>query len=217
MSGTDKNHVDLRQVWRILGCVRYGALMPAPKRVSDRAVLEAIQRWRGNVSAAADQLKIARVNLRKRLESLGVTPATFRGGAGEGGMSGTHRNVSVPMDSTGTHEVVRNASAGKSSRPRAGGIFSGKGAAAKFSAVQTAEKDVAPAGVPIRTVAARRKPARLDPANEDRLVAFQREVEARYDVDTDTTELLNQFFEEGFEAWAARKLEPEQPEKGRGK
>jgi hypothetical protein len=84
---------------------------------------------------------------------------------------------------------------------------------------QAVEKDVAAhgGGVPIRTVATRRKPSRLAPENEDRLVAFQRKVEALYGVDTDSTELLNQFFEECFEVWAGRKLAPAAEEPARPK
>lgn len=189
--------------------------MPAPKRITDQSIEEAVLRWRGNVTAAAEQLGIAPVNLRKRIESLGLDLAVIRAGGGSH-MAGTHTDVSHPTEpneSLGTVPMTPNAGAGKYSPPTPGGIFSGKGAARKLSTVEQAVEKDEVAGIPVRTVAARRKPARLEPSNEDRLVEFQRQIEARYGVDTDLTGLLNQFFEEVFQTWSSEKLSPAEAEK----
>src|SRR5688572_23625994 len=52
--------------------------MPAPKRISDASVREAITSWRGDVSQAARSVGISRNSLRKRLELLGVDLAEAR-------------------------------------------------------------------------------------------------------------------------------------------
>lgn len=57
--------------------------MPAPKRVSDARILEALTRWRGNVTAASEELGIAPNNLRPRLRGLRVDLEGLRKGAAE--------------------------------------------------------------------------------------------------------------------------------------
>jgi hypothetical protein len=183
--------------------------MPAPKRIRDDEIMTAIRRWRGNVTAAADALGIARVNLKKRLDALGIDPSAIRTGAMP---ADTHRYVSIPNDPNETNRTQRNASAGTFLEQKTPDIFSGRSRAAKFSSVQQAvDKDARAASVPIRTINPKRKPLRLEPENEDKLVEFQRRVEALYGVDTELQELHNQFFEEAFPEWAARKLAAAQP------
>jgi hypothetical protein len=49
--------------------------MPAPKRVPDGAIAASLERWRGNVTAAAREVEMAPTNFRKRLAALGLQPA----------------------------------------------------------------------------------------------------------------------------------------------
>lgn len=51
--------------------------MPAHKRVSNEEVRNAIMRREGNVTAAAEDVGMARQNFRRRLQDLGIEAATL--------------------------------------------------------------------------------------------------------------------------------------------
>jgi hypothetical protein len=52
--------------------------MPAPERVSLDVIKAALERWTGNVTAAAEDVGIHPNNLRKRLEAARVDPDAYR-------------------------------------------------------------------------------------------------------------------------------------------
>lgn len=168
--------------------------MPARQKVPTEVLVRALIEWKGNVQATAEQLGMHPKNLRERAARLGLDLDAIRRGTYQPERGGTVRTGTVPGEAHGPISV---------SDP-----FSRRGPAPTLRAVQqlTADKADSPAGLPIRTVAARRKASRLSPPNEERLADFQRQIEALCSCETDGTTLLNQFFEEAFPSWAEEKL-----------
>lgn len=178
------------------------------KYVTDEAVRTTIHKWGGDVTRAAEELGIHRNNLYPRLERLGIDPKRLREQA-----RATLRNSRTqvqPVQRNAT-ALVREEAAQETTSATVTPAPSGR----RFPVVQQAAAKSDAVDVPIRTVEPRRKPARLEPTNEARLVEFQRKIEAQYGVDTNLTALLNQFFEETFDRWAVNKLRP--PEEKGGK
>jgi hypothetical protein len=62
--------------------------------------------------------------------------------------------------------------------------------------------------VPIRTVPAKPKPAKIDPDNQERLDATTRRLSSHWNVETDATTLANQLIEEVLPLWERVKLDP---------
>ena len=170
--------------------------MTTARYATDAQVEGAIQRWRGNVSAAADELGIQPKNLRKRLESLGIDLVAVRHPRGA--------SVVVPLGPHGpSRSTAPEIPTGATGRESGGGPFRPVGEARRFGLVQAEE------AVPIESIRSapqRPKPLRLQPPNQDRLRQARLQVAARLQIDTDETVMLNQFFEEDFEAWLASKL-----------
>lgn len=174
--------------------------MPAPKRIPDAAVIGAIQKWRGNVEAAAEELRIAPVNLRKRLASLGVDLSLLRA-TDRYRTSSTHRNVSNPNPLSDTLPT------GELSRAR---IFSAR---AKGSTLRGMTTTATALAINDR---ARSKPTRLTPPHEDRLREAKFDLQARYRAEIGESQILEQFFADEFEGWIKRKLAAKSPVKAEG-
>jgi hypothetical protein len=169
--------------------------MGARKRLPDDAIIGAIQKWRGNVTAAAEALGLAPINLRKRLVSLGVDLTLLRR-LKDTGIHGTHRNVLVPMDTNTTYGPLRNKNVGNIFRPRVGG--------ATFAPVSTE----AMMGRP-KTPA----PIRLNPEQVERLRDAKFELQYHLRAEVNESAILQQFFEDGFAEWLkARLREPQRAE-----
>lgn len=162
--------------------------MPAPKRVPDAAVKEAIERWRGNVTAAAEDVGIHPNNLRKRLDSMGVDVRVLRSGP----------SVAVNHNpSTATLRTDRNPSTGSRSGVA---IFPAGGGSATLGSKMEAQVEA-----PIRTVRPRRSPLRILPEHQEMLREAKLDFGATFRIETDENTILAQFIEEEFEGWARKK------------
>lgn len=169
--------------------------MPAPKRIPDAEVLQAIQKWRGNVEQAAHRIGIAPNNLRKRLASLAVDLPLLRTHQGYG-MSRTKRVIPNASSQGGSLVPTHQQDA----RP----IFPASRHRPKLVSVETVE--AAAGEVPIKTTRAAMRPVRVTPPQQEQLQRAAWALQARYEVPTDAGLILEQFIEEGFEAWLASKL-----------
>ena len=167
--------------------------MSARKRVPDDQVIRAIQRWRGNVTAAADTLGIAPINLRKRLHALGVDLRVFRRLKDTGihgipgrGQSGTASPISGASNESGG----RNQSAA--------GICSATGRGTSLSVVST-DVLTRPRGP---------APVRLTPDQVEVLREAKFELQYQLRAEVNESSILQQFFEDGFKDWLSMKLAP---------
>lgn len=175
--------------------------MPAQKRVSDKAVMEAIQRWGGNVSAAAEQIGMAPVNLRKRLESIGVDLSFLRGGE-RYRMGDTQRHVSSSTD------TPRNPSTGKKVGP---GISTAPGGRNSLQTNMQAEETE----TPVKEVRVR-KPIRITPDHQERLRQAKLDYAGRLRIETDETAILAALIDAKLEGFLAEQFSPAEPKRKRG-
>jgi len=173
--------------------------MGARKRVRDEAILESIQRWRGNVTAAAEELGLAPINLRKRLFALRVDLPLLRRlqRTDIPGIHGRNRSGMAPIASVPSH--------GNAPRKETeGSIFS---VVAKRPRLGTVTTDVmmrpkAPA------------PIRLTPPQVEKLRDAKFSLQYRLKEDITESAILQQFFEDGFNDWLSMKLQD--PEETQG-
>lgn len=169
--------------------------MSARKRIADDAVVQAIQTWRGNVTAAAEALGLAPVNLRKRLACLGIDLPLLRRLKGTG-IYETHRHVSTPMSTTrtdgagGTHRPQRNKSAA--------GIFPRVAARTTLATVDEPDAMMARPKPPT--------PIRLTPPQVEKLRDAKFELQYRIRAELSESVILQQFFEDRFPAWLKARL-----------
>ena len=193
--------------------------MAAQQKVSSDQLLKTIREWSGNVRAAADRLGILPKSLRKRLLALGIGSAELaqmrgiKGVIGKGstdphGSLGPHRTPLAPMGTSdpfasGWCDPLGGGGPKSSSDP-----YPKPGRRSSLSTVQqpTAAMVEGTDEIPIRTVPRVLKPIRLSPMKQDRLREATRALEARYRVDTDESVILDQFFDEAFEAWLKAKM-----------
>lgn len=179
--------------------------MPAPKRVPDADVLRAIALWRGRVVPAAEAVGIHPKNFRQRLAALGVDLEALRKG-----------NVPVRIERNVEQNVSDPASAVVPMEPKSsgrdvsiGGVYQFPVEAPRFGGVSAAAAKAEE--VPIATVKARHQPTRLTPPQQDLLRSAKFDLMGRYKVETDENAILQQFFDETFEAWLRSKLTGEMP------
>jgi len=174
--------------------------MPAHEKVSVQEIVNSLLRWRGNLQAAASELGLNRGALYERIQRVGIDLAGFRAATkhvtpitGVSGMSGFDAGV----------VVARGASVGvarKSSTPS----FPGASEKRRLGAMQ---EPMAVEEVPIKTAPARRlAPLRLRPDLREGLQRAAWRLQARYQVQTDESLILEQLVEETLEAWLASKL-----------
>jgi DNA-binding transcriptional LysR family regulator len=165
-------------------------------------------RWRGNVTAAADELGIQPKNLRKRLDTLGMDLAALRRGEGA-----EEAGTMTPRDPRGPSPVRRppeapSASVRATGRKNESGLSRSGASAPILRDVSTTAAAMEENEAPIKGVTVKPKPLRLLPANQERLRDAKLDLGARHRVETDESTILNQFFEEKFEPWLREKLEP---------
>lgn len=171
-------------------------------------------RWRGNVTAAADELGIQPKNLRKRLETLGLDLSAVRHAGGAMGASGP-----TPIDPSGPRASSRPlptplGPSRATGRKTATGLSRSDARAPILRDVSNTAMATEEQEAPIKSVTVKPKPLRLRPEHQDRLRNAKLDLGARYRVETDENAILDQFFEESFEPWLRTKLD--QP-KARGK
>lgn len=182
-----------------------GERVPTIKYATDLQVRGAIMRWRGNVTAAADELGIQPKNLRKRLETLGIDLPLLRlesESMGAGPLAPISPSRPVPHLAPPS---TPSASRSGTGRQNAGGLSPAAGDPPNLRGVESAAA-VDEQAAPIKGVAVRIKPLRLRPASLDRLREAKLDVGARLRVETDENTLLNQFFDEAFDSWLSSKL-----------
>ena len=162
--------------------------MSARRRLPDDAIIGALQRWRGNVTAAAEALGLAPINLRKRLTGLGVDLPLLRR-LKDTGIHDIHTHPSVPIAITGTNAATRNHSAG--------GIFPRPAPRPMFGAVGTE------AMMPRQKAPA---PIRLGPEQVEELRNAKFELQYHLRAEVSESVILQQFFADGFAAWLKARL-----------
>jgi hypothetical protein len=173
-------------------------LMGAPRRVSDRAIVEAFQRWQGNLSAAASEVGIARQNFRERLRLLGFDIQGFR----------ARVSLSLPSKHTGTVEAFRNVSTGPTGTERAGGprAMSGKQHAGVIYSAESEEpifgRVESMGSLPERPV--RMPTVRLRPEQIEQLRDLKFDYQAKTRREVREEDLLRRFFDECFPEWLER-------------
>lgn len=171
---------------------------------TDRRVLEAITAWHGNVQAASDELGVAPKNLRARLRTLKVDLQALR----------TVPSVPVRIG-TVRPGAVRDTKVTTTGSKNAADTYRGNGAA--ITLVPTMQTAAAEAEhLPIPTSPRRAVPTRLKPEQQDRLKAAKFDLQAAYRVETDENALLQQFFDETFDAWVEGKLSEKPGRKRKG-
>lgn len=167
--------------------------MSARRRLPDSAILGAIQQWRGNVTAAADFLGIAPINLRKRLSGLGVDLSLLRR-LKDTGIHDTKQNVPIPMRVNATLQTSRNHSGGS--------IFPRPAARATF----------APVGEVMMPRPKPPAPIRLTPEQVERLRDAKFELQYHLRAEVSESVILQQFFEDEFSAWLKARLQERESE-----
>jgi hypothetical protein len=180
--------------------------MSARKRIADDVVIQSIQQWRGNVTAAAEALGLAPINLRKRLACLGVDLPLLRR-LKDTGIYGTTRNVSTPMNTGGTSRP--GGTQAQQRNKSAAGIFPRRAGARTFALVD------APDAMMTRQKAP--SPIRLTPDQVEKLRDAKFELQYHLRVEVVESLILQQFFDDHFADWLkARLKESAEGEKAAG-
>jgi hypothetical protein len=156
--------------------------MPAQKRVRDSAIREALERWRGNIQAAAAWVGMAPNNFRRRLKELGIHPAVVRGQGGAPASSSRY----VP---DGSRQAGRFPASDQQS---AADIYPVGGHAPSLVGMG--------AVLPV-VPRPRERPIRILPELGDRIRRGRRRLAAETDNDLDDSALLGRFIDERFEVW----------------
>jgi hypothetical protein len=190
--------------------------MAAPQRVPDTKVLAAIERWRGNVTAAAEELRMKPRNLRKRLDTLRVDLPALRGLKGATGPTpiGPHRPSSTPMKGAtrigGLSSLAPIASArtpAPNSLQSHAGPYPKPAVAPTFMTVQNGVALMSAGGdegVRIRRQAAQ---PRIPPDVLDRIGKLRRRLQAELDADLTDGDLIEMATAEGvLDAWVESKI-----------
>ena len=169
--------------------------MGAPKRVPDAVVSATILRWRGNVKAAAAEVRMKPESLRTRVRALGIDLDALRNSK-----MATPEWPGGPVRAGMTLRAVIGVGAGiVAGGPRSSrALYRGEGEGPTFANVSSTVSDFG-----------RRmdKPIRVQPEHGDRIRSGRRRLSAEADTDLDDTQLLAEFIEEGFEDWLKGKLE----------
>jgi hypothetical protein len=171
--------------------------MGARKRLPDDAIIGAIQRWRGNVTAAADDLGLAPINLRKRLAGLGVDLPLLRR-LKDTGIHGTYQNIPAPQTIPARPVRPMDQNGRDSRKHVAGGIFPRPAARTTFAPVGTEAMMTRPK---------QPTPIRLTPEQIDKLRDAKFELQYHLRSEVNESAILQQFFEDGFEVWLKARLQ----------
>lgn len=178
--------------------------MPAPRRVRDEAVKEAIHRWQGNVSAAADALGIQPKNLRIRLETLGIGKpelAALRAKGSTARVAPFSPNVTDQYRPDLSVPTARPAPPGV---PRSAGPYQSPDEPPNFRGMPAAVDETE---LPTPTAERRKvQPCRLEPPNLDRVNDARRQLSALLGVDLTNSDILNSHFADTFEPWLETQL-----------
>jgi hypothetical protein len=177
--------------------------MPAPIKVSTQAIVNALLKWRGNVVAAAGEVGMAANSMYERIEREGIDLAGFRSLA----------NPVTP--NTGMKPVTGFRGAQHGAQKSARSIFPPATDGRRLGPVSNAVTEPMDTDVPIKTAPRRPQPIRIKPDQRELLQRAAWELQARFRVATDENLILEQYIEEGFEAWLEAKLSGAAPKTGR--
>lgn len=180
--------------------------MPANQKATNDEVRTSIWSWRGNVEGSADHLGLTPRNLRKRLDRLGIDINEVRTRSLRGLPPPWSGPVPTGMDPVPSGPI---ANQGPTGPVTGGGSWEIRRANSSLGIVSPVAAKAEE--VPIATVRTRHQPTRMRPDQQDRLRAAKFELMGRYRVETDENAILQQFFEEAFEAWLHSKLTGELP------
>lgn len=177
--------------------------MAAPQRVSHQQIVNAMLEWRGNVTAAAASLGIAANSLNDRLRRLGLRAEQFR-----------HLDPGKPVTPiTGLTGFTGLPATERVARKRDGAIFPGRGRAPNVSDMQT---ETAERELPIRAAPKRHTPLRMKDVQRAALEQAVFQLQALYQVATDSNLVLEQFIDECFPGWLREKLAAAEKPKRKG-
>lgn len=180
--------------------------MSAPQRILTQAIVNALLEWRGDVSAAARALGLARNSLYERIKRLGLDLDGFR-------------NVKPGNPVTPITQVIGDAGmrrptgpegVAQKTAPQARAIYPPGARGRRLDPVQQRTSTEANGGEPVRikTAPRRPEPIRLRPDLRDRLQRGVWRLQAHFQEPTNENLILEQLVEETLDAWIRSKLEP---------
>jgi len=175
--------------------------MPAHKRVPDRQVIQAVQRWQGNLSAAASDIGMARQNLRNRLRALGFDVEACRRGA----LFGDHSKRTGPNHADRSRTPGMNKKdptdrIDESGSESAGVIYHKPDGSPIFGSMPEAEMMTDPKPLP---------KAQLLPAHLKALREAKIDINFKTRADEKEQDILHRFFEEAFPGWLKHQISHE--------
>jgi hypothetical protein len=184
------------------------ALMPAHPLVSTQDIVNALLKWRGDVSNTAVSLGMARNSLYERIKRLGLDLEAFR----NQGESNPVTPITTVPGMPGMRGVPGIKPGARHAQQNGGAIYPAATARRRLGAVQTGtqlEDDAAAtaAATPIRTAPRRHTPLRVSPPQREALRRAAWDLQARFQVPTDENLILEQFIDEAFGPWLQSKLE----------
>jgi hypothetical protein len=184
--------------------------MPASPTVSTQEIVNALLTWRGDISAAARALGMARNSLYERMKRLGLDPGKFRS------QGGANPVTPITMVSGMPGMPGFNGRA-KDAQEKRRAIYPSGGDRGRLGGVQQGTATADPEVVPIKTAPKRQEPIRLKPELRDRLQRAVWQLQARFQEPTNENLILEQLVEETLDRWLASKLEPTPAARPRGK
>jgi hypothetical protein len=187
--------------------------MPAPQRVPDSRVRSAIERWRGNVTAAADELGMKPKNLRKRLDSMGIDLDVTRGVVAPKGVRlpapiDTHRPLSIGANPFKGVTPLPTSRALPPIGPQShAGPYQSARHAPTLVTVTNGSASTADAAEATGVRYRRPSQPRIPPPTLDRIGQLRRRLQAELDCDLTDGDLIEMAEREGvFDAWVESKV-----------
>jgi regulatory Fis family protein len=161
--------------------------MAAPRHVSDRQIIEALQKWQGNVTAAAEEVRLSRRQFYERASGLGLDLDRLR------------PKGNVPSHPTNSDAVKKQSEREATGVPQSSVVTFPKSAnAPTLVGMQSAETEM--------SRRPKRGPIRLRPDQAETLREAKFDFQAKHRVEAGESDLLQRFFDETFPEWLKRCL-----------
>ncbi len=179
--------------------------MSAPETVPRERIREVVTKWKGNLKAAAAELGLDRNYLRRRCKQLRIDldalryPPTIEG-QHPPPLFSLPPIVLTPGERCPSPRVVSTMVWGETKS--VGAVYASVKWKPRLIGMQTAARDEQP----IKTTRKPLAPTRLLPDQVEELREAKYDIQARFRTDLGESEILQQFFDEEFKLWKARKL-----------
>jgi len=178
--------------------------MSAPETVPRERIKEVVTKWKGNLKAAAAELGLDRNYLRKRCKQLRIDLDALRHPPIEGQHPNPRFSLPPIVLTTGERcpppRLVSTMTGGATKS--VGAVYASARWKPRLIGMQTAARDEQP----IKTTRKPLAPTRLLPDQQEVLREAKFDLQARFRTDLDESAILQQFFDEEFPGWKARKL-----------